>query len=199
MEERFGDKFSKAIKNKEKPSREEIEVHAVYAEKCKQAMAEITRAHMLLPDKEFRKSINEAFGGHLLPRPWGSRSKDEMSVWEKARYGGSFTLAVDGNWYTGEDGDALDGMELMAVEVKAAAAFGNAEDACISLYEEGSRVSLSVFCRGGWPAPATAWLRTWVVNISVVVPPSATCCTSVDAKGASSTWMRSFSTGVIRK
>ena len=143
MEERFGDRFRKAIKNKEKPSREEIKVHVAYAEKCQQAMADITMAQMLLPDKEFRKSISEAFGVHLLPRPWGSRNKDEMSAEENTRYGGSFTLAVDGAWYTNEDGDALNEMELRAVEVKAAAAFEKAEEACISLYEEGSWVALS--------------------------------------------------------
>ena len=143
-EERFGDKFSKAIMNKEKPSREEIEVHAAYAESCKQAMADITRAQLLLPDAVFRTSINQAFGGLLLPRPWGSRNKDEMSDWEKARYCGSFTLAIDGTWYTNESGSALDEMELRSVEVKAAAVFASAEDAGISLYEEGERVALNL-------------------------------------------------------
>ncbi len=66
---------------------------------------------------------------------------DEMSVKEKAKYGGSFTLADDGHWHT--NADTMDELEMRAMEIYSAEAFAEAEAACLNRGEEGSLLQLS--------------------------------------------------------
>ncbi len=57
MEERYGDKFSKARRDNEKPTKEKIEVHKKFAEKAKQSMADLWKARLVLPPEGLQKVI----------------------------------------------------------------------------------------------------------------------------------------------
>ncbi len=62
MEERYGDKFSKAWLNNEKPTGEEIEVHENFTAKAKQSMHDLAIARKRMKPKDFKRCLTAAFG-----------------------------------------------------------------------------------------------------------------------------------------